>query len=71
MDVMRQAEFAAVGEHDKKRYKKHSEPEGPDLFAAFGMEFEIRGPYLRKRELHLKACRGMALEFLQSSKKAV
>lgn len=53
MEVMRQAEFTALTDHDRIRYDKSKDNATPDLFSDFENELEILGPYLRQRKLHL------------------
>lgn len=57
MEVMRQAEFTALSDHDRIRYNKTKNGATPDLFSEFQDELEILGPYLRERKLHLNGAK--------------
>ena len=52
LEVLRQAEFKALSEHDRTRYNKKANKDVDDLFAAQADEMELRGPYLRERNEH-------------------
>lgn len=54
MEVMRKAEYAALSEHDRTRYKKSIKEEEPDLFSDMFNDMEIMGPYMRTRKEHLR-----------------
>lgn len=53
METMRTAEFKALSDYDRARFSKKQPCEG-DLFGSMIEELDIRGPYLRTRESHLR-----------------
>jgi hypothetical protein len=53
METMRTAEFKALSDYDRARFSKKQPCEG-DLFGSMLEELDIRGPYLRTRESHLR-----------------
>ena len=53
MEVMRNAEYVALTEHDKTRFTKALKSKGDDLFGGMIGEMEIAGPYVRSRKEHL------------------
>ncbi len=52
MEVMRDAEYKALEQHDRTRYKKSIDKKGGDLFGDLFGEMEIMGPYLTIRKNH-------------------
>lgn len=52
LEVLRQAEFKALSDHDRARYNKKLNKDVDDLFAPQADEMELRGPYLRARKEH-------------------
>ena len=53
MEAMRSAEFTALTEHDKNRFKRAVKSRGDDLFGDMLDEMEVTGPYLKVRKRHL------------------
>ncbi|SMH35638.1 three-Cys-motif partner protein TcmP [Maritimibacter sp. HL-12] len=64
MEVMRQAEFKALSQHDQSRFNKAQDPQQPDFLAGL---VDVEGPYLRERRQHLKGLRSAILERLDHS----
>jgi three-Cys-motif partner protein len=52
MEVMRNAEYKALSDHDRRRFTKSLSKDGGDLFSGMLGEMEIFGPYLRMRKEH-------------------
>ena len=64
MEAMRNAEFRALSEHDRNRYKKTDLGCAPSLFDALDSEPEIRGPYLTARKGHEEKAAQVMLDIL-------
>lgn len=64
MEVMRNAEFGALTEHDRRRFKKKISSRGDDLFGDMLDEMEIMGPYLKARKDHLQRASGVLLQLV-------
>lgn len=54
LEVLRNAEFKALSDHDRTRFKKKVTQKGGDLFDNMIDEIEVRGPYLRARQEHIE-----------------
>ena len=52
LEVLRNAEFKGLSDHDRTRFKKKLIQKGGELFDNMIDEIEVRGPYLRAREEH-------------------
>ncbi|GAA6180130.1 hypothetical protein NBRC116594_15680 [Shimia sp. NS0008-38b] len=52
LEVLRNAEFKALSDHDRTRFTKKVDQKGGDLFGDMFDEIEVRGPYLRARQEH-------------------
>lgn len=52
LEVLRNAEFKALSDHDRTRFTKKVDQKGGDLFGNMLDELEVRGPYLRARQEH-------------------
>jgi len=71
MDVMRGAEFHALGEHDRDRYKKAVKDQPKDLFSEMIDEIELEGPYLRERKQHKERAAETLLKVLSGRRDAI
>lgn len=52
LEVLRNAEYKALSDHDRTRFSKKVDQKGGDLFGEMLDEMEVRGPYLRARQEH-------------------
>lgn len=64
MEVMRNAEYKALSEHDRNRFKKSIKDSEPDLFGGMFDEIVIEGPYLRARKNHLETAKSELLRII-------
>jgi len=64
MEVMRNAEFGALTDHDRRRFQKSLIAKGNDLFGEMLDEMEILGPYLRVRKKHLQTAERVLLQLI-------
>lgn len=53
MEVLRNAEYGALSEYDRKRFERSRDTTTSDLFEGMDEELEVRGPYLQRRRAHL------------------
>ena len=63
METMRAVEFKALSDYDRARFNKKQPPQD-DLFGSSGEQLEVRGPYLKTRESHLKRASDEVLRLL-------
>ncbi len=66
METMRTAEFKALSEYDRARFIK-KKPLQDDLFGSIGEQLDVKGPYLRAREGHLRLIGDEVLRLLAQS----
>ncbi|WP_421701130.1 three-Cys-motif partner protein TcmP [Aliiroseovarius sp.] len=64
MQVMRDAEYKALSQHDRNRFEKK---EDQYQFSLFGEDLEVQGPYLQARQEHASGLAGAILKRLQTS----
>jgi len=64
LEVLRQAEFKALSEHDRTRFTKKAKQSGGDLFSGMMEELEVRGPYLRTRQEHVDRVKAVVRSIL-------
>lgn len=67
MEVMRDAEFGALSEHDRRRYQKSVHPGQMDFFGTSEGQLEIIGPYLTARRSHQKRAAEEIMAVVQRS----
>lgn len=68
MEVMRNAEFFALTDHDRRRFKKSVASKGDDLFGNMLDEMEIMGPYLRLRKDHRQRASEVLLQLVSENR---
>lgn len=71
MEVMRNAEYRALSDHDRARFAKSTRNEGPSLFDVLDEPPEIRGPYLKARKLHQGQAHDILLGLIDANPKGI
>ena len=66
METMRTAEYKALSDYDRTRFDKKQPPQD-DLFGRIDEQLDVRGPYLKIRERHLKRAEVEILRLLSEN----